>query len=99
MLWFWCQAFAGGCQRTLEVSAQRSSVVARRLARAAVTGYDNDGRGRADVGRERHARSDFAVTGAAGRATLSRPSRAGRYVVSAASTGLVPLLPGDVVVR
>ena len=44
VLWFWCEASAGGCQRTLEVSASVDRARSGTLA-VQVTGYDNEGRG------------------------------------------------------
>ncbi len=56
VLWFWCQASPGGCQRTLEVSAPSSVTPSAGRCAVQVTGYDNEGRGTAGGGRDRHAR-------------------------------------------
>ncbi len=99
VLWFWCDAQGAGCQRTLEVSVPRSSVAAGGELTVAVTGFDNEGRGVPVAGAIVTLGSDFASTGAGGRATLIAPSAAGRYAVSAARRGLVPSFPETIVVR
>ncbi|HXB15272.1 MAG TPA: hypothetical protein VNV44_05965 [Solirubrobacteraceae bacterium] len=98
VLWFWCQAFAGGCQRTLALSAPRS------LARGAavqvrVTGYDNYGRGTGMSGARVRLGGASAVTGGAGVVTLRAPSRAGGYTLSASRPGSVPAFPETLTVR
>lgn len=98
VLWFWCQASAGGCQRTLEVSAPSSVSRGRTLA-VQVTGYDNEGRGRPVAGAIVTLGSDFASTNSAGRATLFAPGSGGRYSLSAKRGGLVPSFPETIVVR
>lgn len=98
MLWFWCQAVAGGCQRTLEVSApkltSRGGSVALR-----VTGYDNDGHGVAMPGARVTLGSSSGVTGASGRVTLRAPSGSGFYGVRATRPGSVPSFPQLLQVR
>jgi hypothetical protein len=98
VLWFWCAAFAGGCQRTLEVSASSSVTHGRTLA-VQVSGYDNEGHGRPVAGAIVTLGSDFASTNAAGRATLIAPQSGGRYTLSAKRSGLVPSFPETIVVR
>src|SRR5258705_66138 len=46
VLWFWCHAQSdGGCQRTLDVTPDRSTAAPGEQVRVTVRGYDNDGRG------------------------------------------------------
>ncbi len=99
VLWFWCAAHAGGCQRTLEVSAATSSPAAGGRLTVTVTGADNEGRSVPVAGAIVTLGSDFASTAGNGRATLIAPSVAGRYTVSAARRGLVPSFPETIVVR
>jgi hypothetical protein len=98
VLWFWCQSSAGGCERTLEVSAP-SSVAPGSILAARVTGFDNEGRGAPVAGAVVRLGSDFATTSATGRASLIVPSAAGRYTLSAVRDGLVPAFPETIVVR
>lgn len=98
VLWFWCDAYAGGCQRTLEVSAARSVSPAGRLT-VTVRGYENEGRGAPVAGAVVSLGSDFATTGSSGRATLIAPSSAGRYRLTASRRGMVPSFPQAVQVR
>jgi hypothetical protein len=98
VLWFWCQAYGGGCQRTLEVSA--ASTVGRGGSLSVkVTGYDNEGHGAPVAGAIVTLGSDFASTAGSGRASLIAPSTAGRYTLSATRRGLVPAFPQTVQVR
>lgn len=98
VLWFWCQASAGGCQRTLELSAPASVRPGAGL-QVRVTGYDNEGRGAPVAGAVVRLGSDFATTGSSGRAGLIVPSTAGNYTLSAVRSGLVPAFPETIVVR
>jgi hypothetical protein len=98
VLWFWCQAFAGGCERNLAVSAA-SSVARGGALRVRVTGYDNYGRGRAMSGARVRLAGGTAVTGVSGVVTLRAPSRAGSYTLSASRPGSVPAFPVRVAVR
>jgi hypothetical protein len=98
VLWFWCQSFAGGCQRNLEVSVP-SSVSPGAPFTVAVTGYDNNGRGQPMSGAHVSVTGSSAVTNGSGRATLRAPSRSGSYGVRASRTGSVPSFPGVVLVR
>jgi len=98
VLWFWCQSSGGGCQRTLEVAAPASTVPGGQLA-VTVTGYDNEGRGAPVAGAIVTLGSDFASTGAGGRATLVAPLAPGRYRVYGTRRGLVPAFPETIVVR
>jgi len=98
VLWFWCQAFGGGCQRTLELSLP--SRVARRSAfTVTVTGYDNDGHGQPMSGARVSLQGSAGVTDGSGRATLRAPARAGTFAVRASRPGSVPAFPGVVLVR
>ncbi len=98
VLWFWCQAFAGGCQRNLSLSAA-SSVSRAGTVRVRVTGYDNYGRGTAMPGARVTLGGASATTSGSGIATLRAPSRAGSYALSASRAGSVPAFPQSVTVR
>jgi hypothetical protein len=98
VLWFWCQSTAGGCQRSLELSAPASVSPGAGLV-VRVAGYDNEGRGTPVAGAVVHLGTDFATTGASGQASLIVPSAAGRYTLSAVRSGLVPAFPETIVVR
>jgi hypothetical protein len=98
VLWFWCEAFSGGCERSLEVSAAASVGRGRALA-VQVSGYDNEGHGVPVRGAIVTLGSDFASTNSAGRAMLLAPSGAGHYSLSAKRGGLVPAFPETIVVR
>jgi hypothetical protein len=99
VLWFWCQAVAGGCQRTLEVSPATSTVSRGAPLSVLVSGRDNEGRGVSVARAIVTLGTDFASTGAGGRASLIAPSTPGRYQVSARRPGLVPSFPETIVVR
>jgi hypothetical protein len=100
VLWFWCVANAGGCQRTLDiaVSYPAGHLAAGGALTVRVTGYDNEARGVPVAGASLQFGASSAVTGSAGRATLAVPNRAGRYTLSAAKPGLVPSFPETIVV-
>jgi hypothetical protein len=99
VLWFWCQAVAGGCQRTLEVAPSSFAVSPGASLGVAVDGYENEGRAAPVARAIVTLGTDFASTGPAGRATLIAPSAPGRYQVSATRRGLVPSFPETIVVR
>lgn len=99
VLWFWCRAFGGGCQRTLEVAPSAVTVSPGTRVSVGVKGYDNDGRAAPVAGAIVTLSTDFASTGPTGRATLIAPSTPGRYRVSATGRGLVPSFPETIVVR
>jgi len=99
VLWFWCAAYAGGCQRTLEVAPSTITVHRGSTLSVAVNGRDNNGRASAVTGAIVSLDSDFASTGAGGRATLYAPSTPERYLLSATRRGLVPSFPETIVVR
>lgn len=98
VLWFWCQAFAGGCQRNLALSAASSAARGAAL-RVRVTGYDNYGRGAPMAGARVTLGGASATTGGAGVVTLRTPSRAGTYALAASRPGSVPAFPQTVTVR
>jgi hypothetical protein len=98
VLWFWCQAVAGGCQRTLEVSAATAVSRGGRLS-VRVLGYDNGGRGSAMSGAVVRFGRSSARTGSSGRATLTAPSAPGLYALTATRSGSVPSFPETVSVR
>jgi hypothetical protein len=99
VLWFWCNATAGGCQRTLQVAPSLSTVSRGSSLTVTVTGYDNEGRGVPVAGAIAVLGTDFASTGSGGRARLIVPSAPGRYALSASRPGLVPSFPETIVVR
>lgn len=98
VLWFWCHASAGGCQRTLSVSAAGATSRGGRLS-VKVTGYDNEGHGAPVAGAIVRLGSDFASTNGSGRATLIAPGGRGSYALTASRRGLVPAFPETIVVR
>jgi hypothetical protein len=99
VLWFWCNASGGGCQRTLDLAPSATSV--SRGARLSVTvmGYDNEGRGRPITGAIAVLGSDFASADSNGKATLIAPTTRGTYALEATRPGLVPSFPETIVVR
>lgn len=99
VLWFWCVAFAGGCERTLEVATSGSTVSRGGFLTARVTAYDNEGHGAPVAGAIVTLGADFASTDAAGRATLIAPAAPGSYSVSAQKRGLVGSFPETIAVR
>ncbi|HEV2923684.1 MAG TPA: hypothetical protein VGW98_06605 [Solirubrobacteraceae bacterium] len=99
VLWFWCNAFAGGCQRTLDIAASATTVSRRALLNVTVNGYDNEGRGSPIAGAIVTLGSDFASTGTGGNAALIAPGIPGRYSLSASRPGLVTSFPETIVVR
>jgi hypothetical protein len=99
VLWFWCNAFAGACQRTLDIVPSTITISRGALLNVTVTGYDNEGRGAPIVGAIAKLGSDFASTGAGGAATLIAPATPGTYALSASRPGLAPSFPETIVVR
>jgi hypothetical protein len=99
VLWFWCNASGGGCQRTLAVSPSLATVARGAALRVTVSGYDNEGRGAPIGGAIVTLGSDFASTDSHGRATVLAPPAPGRYPVDASRHGLVPSFPETIVVR
>jgi hypothetical protein len=99
LLWFWCNATAGGCQRTLDLAPQTLTVSRGASFGVTVTGYDNEGRGTPVAGAIAKLGSDFASTDSGGRATLIAPPTPGSYALSASRPGLVPSFPETIVVR
>ncbi len=99
VLWFWCVAVSGGCQRSFEVSAASTSVARGARLTVAVRARDNEGRAAAAAGAIVTLGSDFASTNASGQATLIAPSSPGRYQLTATRHALVPSFPETIVVR
>jgi hypothetical protein len=99
VLWFWCDARAGGCERTLAVSPARASAARGARLTVTVVGYDNEGRAVPVAGATVWLGGRSASTDRRGRATLPAPRRAGGYWLSAAHRGLVPAFPGWIEVR
>ncbi len=98
VLWFWCESFGCGCQRTLELGVP-ASVSRGASFTVRVTGYDNDGNGKPMSGATVSLPGSSAVTGSSGTATLHAPSRAGLVSVRASRPGSVPAFPAAVNVR
>ena len=98
VLWFWCQAFGGGCQRNLALSAA-SAVSRGGTLRVRVTGYDNYGRGAAMAGARVTLAGSAATTGGSGVVTLRAPSRPGAFTLAASRPGSVPAFHQTVTVR
>jgi len=99
VLWFWCQASAGGCERTLEISAPAGAVSPGAPVPVQVYSQDNEGRREPAAGAIVTLGSDFASADGSGRATVLAPSAAGRYQAVASRPGLVPSFPQPIVVR
>jgi hypothetical protein len=99
VLWFWCAAVAGGCERSLELSAASTSVARGGRLTVSVRARDNEGRASAAAGAIVTLGSDFASTSASGQTTLIAPSVPGRYRLSATRHALVPSFPETIVVR
>jgi hypothetical protein len=99
VLWFWCVASAGGCERTLEVRTSASTVSRGASLAVTVTGYDNEGHGAPVAGAIVTLGTDFASTGTGGRATLIAPAASGSYSVRAQKRGLVGSFPQTIAVR
>jgi hypothetical protein len=99
VLWFWCQARAGGCERTLSVTPARAYAARKGSLTVTVTGQDNEGRAVPIAGATVTLGSRVASTDAHGHATLVVPSASGGYWLSASKRGLVPAFPGWIVAR
>jgi hypothetical protein len=99
VLWFWCNASAGGCQRTLDLAPAAVTVSRGGSLGVTVTGYDNEGRGAPVAGAIVTLGTDSASTDSSGRATLIAPSAPGSYALRASRTGLAPSFPETIVVR
>ena len=99
VLWFWCKASRGGCERTLDEAPSVTTVSRGGSLTVTVTGYDNEGRGALLAGAIVTLDTDFASTGASGRATLIAPSIPGTYTGTAEKKGLVGSFPETIVVR
>lgn len=99
VLWFWCVASGGGCERTLEAAPSVSIVPRGGPLAVTVSGYDNEGRATPIAGAIVTLGSDFASTGAGGRASLIAPGAPGTYTVSAHKQSLVASFPQTIVVR
>ncbi|HEV7584458.1 MAG TPA: hypothetical protein VGO14_01635 [Solirubrobacteraceae bacterium] len=99
VLWFWCNASGGGCQRTLDVRPSAVSVSRGQRFGVTISAYDNEGHGAPAVGAVATLGSDFASAGPHGQAMLIAPTSPGRYSLSAGRPGLVPSFPETIVVR
>ena len=99
VLWFWCEARGGGCQRTLVLSPTGATVTRGGSVTLAVYGADNEGRLAYEPGATVTLGGHRVTAGAYGHATLSAPAAPGRYAVTAMRPGAVPSFPGTIVVR
>jgi len=98
VLWFWCEAVAGGCQRTLSVSPASATASPGGPLAVTVTAEDNEGRAIPVGGAIVTLGGASAATAADGQATLAAPSAPGSYQLQATRAGLVPSFPGTVLV-
>ena len=99
LLWFWCQSFAGGCQRNLGVVGAPERIARGSSFTVTIDGYDNSGRGVPMSGARVTFGGSSAVTGSSGRVTFRAPSRPGIVSVHASRPGSVPAFPKPIVVR
>ena len=96
LLWFYCRSQrAGGCQRTLEATPDRTTAAPGETVRVTVRGYDDQGRGVAVAGATVTLGSATAVTDAAGTAVLT-VAESGE--LEATHDGLVRAFPVEVTV-
>jgi hypothetical protein len=94
--WFWCrQDDAGGCQRTLEATPDRTSALPGETLRVTVRGYDDHGRGVPVEGATVRLGAASAVSGADGVAVLTVVD-GGR--LEATRAGMVRAFPREVTV-
>jgi hypothetical protein len=99
LLWFWCeQNRANGCQRTLELRPDASTVAPGAPLRVTVRGYDDNGRGVAVAGALVRLGSASALTGPDGAAVLTAPATPGALRATAEHAGMVRSFPERVVV-
>jgi hypothetical protein len=98
VLWFWCHSSAGGCERTLALSAA-GTARRRGVVQVSVTAYDDEGRGAPVARAVVTLGTDFATTARNGRATLIAPPGPGRYQLRASRAGLVPAFPQTIAVK
>ena len=96
LLWFFCRTQrAGGCQRTLEATPDRTAAAPGETVRVTVRGYDDQGRGVAVPGATVTLGTATATTDAAGVAQVTVPA-AGRLALGATRTGMVAAFPREV---
>jgi hypothetical protein len=96
LLWFYCRTQrAGGCQRTLEATPDRTVAAPGETVRVTVRGYDDQGRGVAVSGATVTLGTAAATTDAAGVAQVTVPS-AGRLALGATRAGMVAAFPREV---
>jgi hypothetical protein len=99
LLWFWCeQNRTGGCQRTLELRPDASTVAPGAPLRFSVRGYDDNGRGVAVAGALVRLGSASALTGPDGAAVLTAPATPGALRATVEHKGMVRSFPERVVV-
>ena len=96
LLWFFCRMNnAGGCQRTLEATPDRTAAAPGETVRVTVRGYDDQGRGVAVPGATVTLGTASATTDAAGVAEVTVPA-AGRLALAATRAGMVAAFPSEV---
>ena len=99
LLWFWCeQNRANGCQRTLELRPDASTVAPGAPLRVAVRGYDDNGRGVAVAGALVRLGERAGADGRRRRRRAHRPRDAGALRATAEHAGMVRSFPERVVV-
>jgi hypothetical protein len=93
LLWFYCRAQrTGGCQRTLEVTPDRTAAAPGETVRVTVRGYDDQGRGAAVPGATVTLGAATATTDGSGVAQVAVPG-GGRLALTASRAGMVPAFP------
>ena len=96
LLWFFCRMnSAGGCQRTLEATPDRTAAAPGETVRVTVRGYDDQGRGVAVPGATVTLGTATATTDATGVAQVTVPA-AGRLPLGATRSGMVAAFPSEV---
>ena len=99
LLWFYCRTQrAGGCQRTLEATPDRTTAAPGEMVRVTVRGYDDQGKGVAVQGATVRLGSASAVSGADGVAVLTVPAASGTLRLQAERSGMVRAFPRETAV-
>lgn len=97
--WFYCyMQVTGSCQRTLSVLVAAPRFAPGAAVPVAVRGYDDLGRSVPVAGAFVSIAGAGALTAADGTAMLTAPPTAGRPLISAVHTGMVPAFPVAVTV-
>ncbi len=99
VLWFYCQMGVQGCQRTLSVAPQASTVAAGAPLTVTVTGANERGAHTSVAGATVTLGTSSASTLGSGEATVAAPRVPGRYLLTATAPGMVLSFPVAVQVR